>query len=338
MKKTVCVILSVMLMLFPLLPAAADKSPKPTRTPRPTAAPMPTLAPSLDVWPVLPPLTEDGYLSPEAKVAEFVHADTENGLWLYISKGLRIKIERFSDPNMPLIWYEADIRSSGEDELRSVPADPKKPDGARNKPETIARANRLVFAINDDQFVARKSEKKTIGVIARNGKVYQNETPRKGITGFPNLDTMALFPGGILRVYENREHTGQEFMDMGATDVFSFGPVLIRDGKENEKLNQIYPSSMQPRCGFGMVEPYHYVCVIVEGRHRGADGTNFLWLASRLREMGATQALNLDGGNTAAIVFMGEKLNANNNTGPDANVRSISGMIAIGTSELVPEK
>jgi exopolysaccharide biosynthesis protein len=52
----------------------------------------------------------------------------------------------------------------------------------------------------------------------------------------------------------------------------------------------------------------------------------------------ATQALNLDGGNTSAMVFMGEKLNANNNKGPDAYVRSISRMIAIGESLLVPEK
>jgi uncharacterized protein YigE (DUF2233 family) len=308
------------------------------QTPEPASEPTSNLGPSLSAWPDLPPLTTEGYLSPDAGLPEFVHTDTQNGLWLYISEGLRVQIQRFTDPNMPVIWYEADIRTKGEDILHSVPADPKRVDSKFKKPEAIAKANKLVFAVNDDQFVQRKADKRTVGIIVRNGKVLNSTTLRSGNSSFPTLDTMVLFPDGNLRVYESKELTAQEYIDMGATDVFAFGPMLIRDGKVSEKLNELYVDSKQPRCGFGMVDKNHYVCVLAEGRHKGADGVNFMWLANRLFMLGATQALNLDGGNTSAIVFMGEKLNANNNIGPDANVRSISGMIAIGESSLVPEK
>jgi hypothetical protein len=337
-RNALSLIIVTCLLLFSCGTASAVQTPKPTGTPEPTSTPMPTLAPSVTVWPTLPSLTSEGYLSPDAGMEEFVHADAENGLWVYISEGLQVQIQRFNDPNMPLIWYEADIRTKGEDQLHSIPADPKRADSIFKKPEAIARANHIVFAVNDDQFAQRKADKRTVGIIIRNGKVYNSATLRSGNSSFPTLDTMALFPDGSLRVYESKEHTAQEYIDMGAADVFAFGPMLIRDGTISERLSELFVNSIQPRVGFGMVDKNHYVCVVAEGRHKGTDGVNFQWLANRLHMLGATQAINLDGGNTSAIVFMGEKLNANNNTGPDANVRSISGMIAIGESSLVPEK
>jgi hypothetical protein len=320
------------LILFACGTAYAGKSPEPS------LAPMPTKAPSPAAWPVMPTLTTKGYLSPDAGQKEFVHADAENGLWIYISESLRVQIQRFTDPNMPLIWYEADIRTDGVDLLHSVPADLKRVDRIFKKPEVIARSNRLVFAINDDQFAQRKADNETEGIIIRNGKVYNRVTLSSGNSSFPTLDTMALFHDGTLRVYESKEHTAQEYIDMGATDVFAFGPVLIRDGVVSERLSELFVNSIQPRSGFGMVDKNHYVCVVAEGRHTGTVGASLLWLANRLYMLGATQAFNLDGGNTSAMMFMGEKLNANNNVGPDANVRSISGIIAIGESSKVPKK
>ncbi len=261
-NKVISILLSVCLPVFTFGAAMADQTLKPDGAPKPTPTSIPTLAPSQDVWPALPPLTPAGYLSPEAGVEEFVHADVEKGLWIYISDGLRVQIQRFTDPNMPLIWYEANIRTKGDEVLRSVPANPKRPAGTMNRPETIARSNQLVFAVNDDQFVQRKTDETVVGVIVRGGKIYNKTTLRSGSNGFPTLETMALFPDGNLRVYQSREHTSQEYIDMGATDVFSFDPILIRDGIVNEKLSGLYVNSMQPRCGFGMVEPYHYVCVV----------------------------------------------------------------------------
>ncbi len=321
------------LLLFLFAPAASAAA----KTPKPTATPAPTLAPPQEAWPELPPLTEDGYLAEDAGQDEFIHTDVENGLWLYISPGLRVEIKRYGDPNIPLIWYEADIRTAGEDRLHSVPAKADRVDRALNFPETIARRSQVVFGINDDQFGQRKINGKTIGMVVRSGKVYGSSSRKSGGTGYPNLETLALFPDGGLKVYESREYSAQEYIDMGAVDVFAFGPILIRDGVINERLASYKEKDKQPRCSLGMVEPYHYVSVVVDGRHKGSEGANLMWLAQRLKDLGATQALNLDGGNTSAMVFMGERLNSSSGAGPDGLVRSISGLVAIGTSAKVPE-
>ena len=286
--------------------------------------------PGQEIWPVLPVLTENGFLAQDAQPAEFIHVDQENGLWLYISKDLHIEILRYQDTESPLIWYEADIRTTGEETLHTVLADPKRP-GRK------FLNNQLVFAINDDQFGERRLDKVTVGIVVRNGEIITSKTMKNGNKGFPNLDTMALFPDGTFKVFQSKEYAAEEYLSMGATDVLCFGPFLIRDGVTNPALNERY-DDLQPRCAIGLVEPYHYKVVLVEGRHEGTKGVGLLWIAQRLEKLGAKEAFNLDGGNTSAMVFMGEKLNTNNSKGPDNNVRSLTGMLGIGTSQHVPKE
>lgn len=42
-----------------------------------------------------------------------------------------------------------------------------------------------------------------------------------------------MLEDGSWRVFHSDEHSAQEYLDMGAVDVFSFGPYLIRDGEIN---------------------------------------------------------------------------------------------------------
>ena len=314
-----------------------SKTPKPTITPKQTSTPKPTIAPQPEAWPNLPPLDKDGYLAADCGQEEFFHADEANGLWLYISKDLQVQIQRYSDPNKPLIWYESVIRCRGDQCLDGVLTNPGNPGTKLRRPDVIAKSNRLVFAVSDDYFGDRKYNGIIEGIIVRNGKIVSQKTYKNDSTAFPNLETMALFQDGSLRVYKSREYTAQEYIDMGATDVFAFGPILIRDGIINDKLNKRH-DHLEPRCAFGMVEPNHYVCIVVEGRHDKSRGTGLPWVARRMAEMGVTQALNLDGGQTVALTFMGGKINTTGKFGPAANVRSLSGMIGIGVSQMVPEK
>lgn len=47
-------------------------------------------------------------------------------------------------------------------------------------------------------------------------------------------------------------------------------------------------------------------------------------------EKGCTEALNLDGGGTAILIFMGERLNRNG-----SSIRSLNSMIYFGVSDQV---
>lgn len=307
--------------------AAKAKPPKPTKTPKPI------LAPEREIWPVLPPLDGEGFLL--AQEGEFIHADGEHGLWLYKTKDLQVEIQRYADPNKPLIWYESVICFKGDQHLKSVLSNPEKPGTKFKHPETIARKNRLVFSVSDDYFGDRKSHKLTQGIIIRNGKIISDQTLKNDAGSFPNLETMALFPDGSLKVFKSKEHTAEEYLAMGATDVFAFGPILIRDGIANEAIFK-KNRNLEPRNVFGMVAPNHYVSIVVEGRHEKSKGTGLPWIAQRMMELGVTQALNLDGGQTVALVFMGEKINTTGKFGPKSNIRSLSGMLGAGISENVP--
>ena len=267
---------------------------------------------------------------------ETVVADKDAGIWSYTSETFTVTINRVTDEEQTLIWYECDLQCSPESPLLSVASNPKKPGSKLQHPEKIARDNQLVFAINDDFFGDRVFQDKKVGIIIRKGDLLYKSTYKSGSRNFPNLDTMVFYPDGSISVHESKEYMGDEYLAMGATDVFAFGPYLVRDGAINPNLTDRY-ENREPRVAIGMVEPYHYKVVVVEGRHKNSKGVPVSWMADKLMEMGCVQAFNLDGGQTAALVFMGDKINTTGKFGEKANIRNLSGMIGAGVSEQVPE-
>ena len=71
----------------------------------------------------------------------------------------------------------------------------------------------------------------------------------------------------------------------------------------------------------------------VEGRQERSKGAEIRWLAERMLERGVQEALNLDGGGTAILVFMGERVNRRGNF----STRVVGSMTGFGVSEQVPE-
>jgi uncharacterized protein YigE (DUF2233 family) len=302
------------------IPALAAKEEKPIQSP------------PKESWPALPERDGEGFL---LSGDEWIYEDEPLGLWLYFSKNLQVEIQRFSDPNKPLIWYESLLTTRGEEHLMAVSSNPNNPGTKFQYSEPIARKNHLVFAVSDDYFGDRRYNHETQGIIIRGGEILSEKTYKNGANSFPNLDTMAFYPDGRLMVYKNNEYTAQEYLQMGATDVFAFGPIMIRDGKINDQLGT-KNKNLEPRNAFGMISPGRYVSIVVEGRSSHSKGTGLTWLAERLVSLGVTEALNLDGGQTEALVFMGNKLNTTGKFGKLNNQRSLSGMIAVGVSDKVP--
>ena len=113
----------------------------------------------------------------------------------------------------------------------------------------------------------------------------------------------------------------------------AFGPWLVRGGEINPAL-ETSCRTKKPRTAIGMIEPYHYVAVFVEGRMKRSGGVPVRWLAGRMAGLGAVEAINLDGGKTSCLLFMGTKISLSN---PDGRVRSVSGLIGLGESGLAPE-
>ena len=100
-----------------------------------------------------------------------------------------------------------------------------------------------------------------------------------------------------------------ELLESGVQNCFSFGPVLVENG-EITKESVSTRRENNPRTMLGMVEPGHFIAVVVVGRQEGYSvGISGEESAKLMKELGCTLAYNLDGGQSAAMIFMGIKLN-----------------------------
>ena len=284
---------------------------------------------------------------------EYILEDAENGHWMYVSPTLRIQIERKyvkfdkakkSDPDQAFYCFTSHIwcdYAAGE-LPHTVYSNPDKPRTDAKFIKEIAKAQKAVLAVSTDYYTYRagraKSDKSShVGIVIRNGEVLYDD-PQIKERGMPNYETLALYSDGHVDSYPSKDRSAAEYLADGATDVYTFGPCLVRDGQFTEYIAGANRSN-NPRHAFGMVEPGHYVDVLCEGRVGKKNGmersTGVLMekLAQLMLDEGCSIAVNLDGGQTAVVAFMGKQLNRVVKSDP--NGRPEVEVLAFGTSEKV---
>jgi Exopolysaccharide biosynthesis protein related to N-acetylglucosamine-1-phosphodiester alpha-N-acetylglucosaminidase len=281
-----------------------------------------------------PVLNDAGFLDS----GEFIWEDPENGVWRYASETLRIEIFRREQAKPARVWYEAEIFcAEGSSGPRMIANDPANWKNSTEYPYKIARKTGTVLAVSSDFAHLRLQQKKSRpGIIIRDGDVKSDRTKARNGKTFPNLDTLAIWPDGDMQVFESDEKTAEEYLEAGAADVLAFGPVLIRDGELNEPALKKYGTSHAQRTAVGMVEKGHYFFMMLEGRIKRSTGDGIRFLAEKLKDKGCTAALNLDGGDTSCIVFMGHQLCRMKDGKKNVSSRRTSDILGVGNSELLP--
>lgn len=300
------------------------------------ATPAPTEVPAYMAH--MPALNAKGFLDE----GEYIYSSEDEGLWIYVSQTSKVIIQRKYDATQPLTWFEADLYGdldAGE-MLRTVQNDPEKMGKVRVDATETAKKHNVVFAMNTDYYTYRVAvnNNRHTGIVIRDGRIlYDDPYTEKQVTNsmFPNLDMLAFMPDGSLKVYHSWEKTAQEFIDEGVQTVYSFGPYLLLDGKVSERA-YANNENKNPRCAIGMVEPGHYVAIMCEGRLKRSAGVTIGYLAKMMRAKGCQVAFNMDGGQTAVMVFMGKQLNQiGAYDGGKTNSRPTSEVLGFGTSEQV---
>ena len=182
--------------------------------------------------------------------------------------------------------------------------------------KTIAEAQPMVFCTSTDYYTYRIGRSKSgvyEGVVIRGGEIlYDVPAPIKKRYSFPTFETLALYNDGRVESWHSKEKSAEEYIRDGACQVYTFGPCLVRDGAFTEFITEIANRVLNPRHAFGMVEPGHYIDVICEGRLKSTNGSTGVAmedLAQIMIDRGCTLAVNLDGGQTAVMCFMGKQLN-----------------------------
>ena len=95
----------------------------------------------------------------------------------------------------------------------------------------IASREHFVLGFSDDFYAERMAHDQTVGIIIRNGVIISDKTNHHPGHHLPNLDMMAQYPDGTLMTYWCNECTAEELIEKGAVNVFSFGPVLLHEGR-----------------------------------------------------------------------------------------------------------
>ncbi len=284
---------------------------------------------------VYPELNDKGYID----IGEFIYENDNSGQWVYISPTLKVVIERKFDAATPMRWFEAeiwcDIEAGEQLHTLQVLDKPSMSINSGENPAVIAQKHSTVFATSADYYTYRISGPRAEGIEVRDGEILIDDPYSEPNNYFPPLDTLALLPDGSMQVHGSWELGAQDYIDMGASDVFSFGPWLIQDGEINPAAEN-WRTSKNPRLAIGMIEPGHYAAIIAEGRIAESEGVSMRHLALLMEQKGCQVAFNMDGGQTAVMMFMGRQLNEIGAYDGKTSARHATELLGVGTSISVP--
>lgn len=200
--------------------------------------------------------------------------------------------------------FVAYVKIATPSQLRTAFAGSKISSTRTGQTSRIARNFNAVVAMNGDYYPNTKG-----GYIVRQGETFRQKTSK-------NVDLLFIDELGdfhtILRGHENQEAEIKAFQaEHEIVNGFFFGPVLVKDGAAQEipEDYQFDPHSANPRAAIGQLAPLTYVMVTVNGRTEESAGVTMAELAQIMEELGCREAYNLDGGNSATLVFRGEVYN-----------------------------
>ena len=268
------------------MPAAKDDTRQiavsastPASQPVSTGKPIPTTSPTATTQPTA---------MPTATPAPFWDD------WSYTSGDLNITIEEVKDDIY--LYYVADVRITdpymASIQLKSAFADDRYGRNIRETASEMAERKGAILAINADYYGFHSN-----GVLIREGKLYRDKPYNK--------DLLVVARDGTLYSIPDQDANADDLLAQGVRNTFTFGPTLVRDDEIIVNGNRGH----NPRTAIGMIEPGHYLVVVVDGRSQDSRGMTFAQLAQVFYDRGAVFAYNLDGGGSSTMVFMDRVLN-----------------------------
>ena len=262
----------------------------------------------------------DFSVPPEPKADQY----KENG---YEDESIRVKIEhqQMDDGTKIHIAY---VQIADASQLRTGVVNPDRLGSSKTTSvSSLAKKYNAVIAINGDNYVD-KPEKTTFEYRMTN-KIRSKTNRTKDILVIDDQGDFHMF-----RKSQGIKEFPNELkkMDRKLVNAFTFGPALVIDGElieidENYGYN---PHGREPRAAIGQMGPLSYVLVIVEAKDRsGSSGFSQTKLGEFMHELGCRQAFNLDGGNSAEMVFGDQIIKGM----PGGDERGLSDIIYFASAE-----
>ncbi len=241
-------------------------------------------------------------------------------VWYYSDATLNVTVEKRFFEDTEATAYVTNIRTkdfsllktdswgSDADSRSTVPA------------AEIAGKYGVVYGQSADYFNYKDTTNS--GIVIRKGEVFREYIYR---------NMLAIYPDGRLVTYIKGDTiSAARLIEDGVQTTVSFGPVLVEDGFLSSNSTQSWVMVRNPRSAIGMVEPGHYVSIVVDGRYAASRGLTTIALGELFVQEGCKVAYNLDGGGTVSVTFLGNSLFLN------TNYRNLPDLLYFGTSDYVP--
>lgn len=210
----------------------------------------------------------------------------------YKDDSIEVKLEMREEEGVT--WRIVDVVIAHPSQLRTVIS---KRDA---RISDMAAKQNAVVAINGD-FYVNDPDKKTFE-YRMGEKLRQRYNSKKDLLIIDENADFHLF-------VQSQKAEVEAFLAEGhqIINAFTFGPALVKDGALlTTDTNYSYnPNGREPRMAIGQMNPLHYVLVLAEGRTGSSSGVTHQELANFMYDIGCWQAFNLDGGNSATLVFNG---------------------------------
>ena len=236
--------------------------------------------------------------------------------WEYSDPSIHVTITSGREADTD--YWIADVYISDASQLRTVAAGGFRSEATKNV-KTLANRVNAVLAFNGDYFCYTG-----YGFIVRQGEEYLRRLG--GIRDVLLIDEDGDFHT-IKKATINDVDT--EIDGKKVINAFYFGPVLYENGQIGTGFDDFevyhvmsgdYASQRVAICQCGHL---HYKVIVTTGPFRGSAGMLMKEFAEFVGRQGVLCAYNLDGGNSAALIFGGEKINDPEN--PD--LRELSDII-----------
>ncbi len=127
--------------------------------------------------------------------------------------------------------------------------------------------------------------------------------------GAPDRELAGLKVGDVVSVYQS---LGPEWDN--AVHVLGAGPTLVKDGvvyltTKTESFGSDVAGGRAPRTAAGITQDKQILLVVIDGRSAASAGMTLLELALFMQEIGAVEAMNLDGGGSSEMVILDKVVN-----------------------------
>ena len=275
------------------------QAPTPSSTPMPTPTPTPTPEPT-------PTPTPDGLLGGRFDGFSYngeVITESE-----YRSENLCIQVYHASDSTSYkgyIDYHVADIHLQDITLLKAGCAGEAFTQATTGRVSEMAEKYGAILAVSGDYCSVNN------GLVVRNGTLYHQESKYL-------RNICVIFRDGSMHTYTKDEYTAEDILEQDPWHVFNFGPGLLdENGKAKKNLYLgVSPNKNNPRCVLGYYEPGHYALCLIDGRQvHKSQGLDINDLAKFAENMGFAAAFNLDGGNSAVMVWQGQIYNVPSSPG-----------------------